>query len=134
MMIRKQRRNTPQRRVILEELCQVVTHPTAAELFAMVRQRLPRISLGTVYRNLEVLHEDGLVSKLEMAGSETRYDGNLEPHLHIRCQECGKIKDVGERPAVAEDLYKRDFAGFEVNGVLMEFFGVCPDCRNLPSH
>ncbi len=134
MKTNKQRRSTPQRRVILEELRGVVTHPTAAELFALVRQRLPRISLGTVYRNLEVLHEDGLINRLELAGSETRFDGNIEPHLHIRCRSCGRVKDAGLPLVMEKDLFQRDFGDFQVEGVHMEFFGVCSACRNRAHH
>ena len=71
----KLRRNTPQRRIILEELCAVTTHPTAGELYGIVRRRLPRVSLGTVYRNLEVLYANGVINKLDYAGAEARFDG-----------------------------------------------------------
>ena len=128
----KQRRNTPQRRVILEELNSVKSHPTAAELFTMVRKRLPRISLGTVYRNLEVLYQSGQINKLELAGTETRYDGMLEPHLHIRCTECGTIQDLMDPSLVAARPPELD--GFLVKGCRLEYFGTCPACRNKSRH
>lgn len=128
----KQRRNTPQRHVVLEELRAMESHPTAAELFSVVRGKLPRISLGTVYRNLEVLYEDGLINKLELAGSETRFDGMTEPHLHIRCTSCGKVQDVMV-PALQPQT-PVELVGFQVQGCRTEYFGVCPDCRNLPRH
>jgi Fur family ferric uptake transcriptional regulator len=126
----KLRRNTPQRRVILQELCQLKSHPTAAELYAVVRRRLPRISLGTVYRNLEVLHEDGKIRKMEFAGAETRFDGTLEQHYHVRCTECGRVEDVftldqGQSPAQPAEV-----AGFKVTGHRLEYFGICPGCRD----
>ena len=68
---------TRQRPVILEELKNLTTHPTADELYSMVRRRLPRISLGTVYRNLEILSEMGLAQKLESAGAQRRYGGDV---------------------------------------------------------
>lgn len=131
MTIQKLRRNTPQRRVILHELRQLNSHPTAAQLYAVVRKRLPRISLGTIYRNLEVLNEDGLISKLEFSGAETRFDGRLEQHDHVRCTECGKIEDIfSGDPAPARPT---ELAGFEVTGHRLEYFGVCPECRRRNS-
>ena len=128
MALSKIRRRTPQRAVILEELCAMRTHPTAAELFARVRGRLPRISLGTVYRNLEVLHGEGLVVKLGLAGTETRFDGTTRPHDHIRCLRCGLIKDLPS--TVTDQLQDADLAGFEVHGHRLEYFGICPACRS----
>ena len=69
-------RNTRQREVILEELRKLRSHPTAPVLYEIVRRRLPRISLGTVYRNLELLAKSGVVRKLELSDSEARFDGN----------------------------------------------------------
>lgn len=125
----KLRRNTPQRKVVLDELLAAPVHPTAAELYERVRQRLPRVSLGTVYRNLEVLHQDGMIRKLEFAGTETRFDGNLDPHYHVRCNACGDIVDVydlgpGGAPAQPDEL-----AGFRIEGHRLEYFGICPDCQ-----
>ena len=93
-MSQPQTRMTRQRMVILEELRKVKTHPTADELYAMVRTRMPRISLGTVYRNLDFLTESKEILKLESAGSIRRFDGDTRPHQHVRCQICGKIGDV----------------------------------------
>jgi Fur family ferric uptake transcriptional regulator len=128
----RQRRNTPQRRVILEELQGLTSHPTAAELFSLVRKKLPRISLGTVYRNLEVLHEDGQLIKLELAGAETRFDGNTTPHLHIRCTACGAVRDVTSITPPPDPPAQLE--GFEVHGCRTEFFGICPDCRPSVRH
>ncbi len=128
----KQRRSTPQRRIILEELRALRTHPTAAELFAIVRRRLPRISLGTVYRNLDVLHEDGRIRKLELAGAEARFDADLSPHLHIRCTECGRVEDLMDA-SPGTDI-PAELAGFLVQGYRLEYFGICPACRQAVQH
>ncbi|MFN2166725.1 MAG: transcriptional repressor, partial [Anaerolineae bacterium] len=125
----KSRRSTPQRRIILEELCGLKTHPTATELYEIVRKRLPRISLGTVYRNLEVLAQDGRVCKLETSGAEARFDATMTPHYHIRCQECGKVRDWhGELPGDVAP-YPREMVGFLVRGHRLEFYGICGECR-----
>ncbi|MFQ5853689.1 MAG: transcriptional repressor, partial [Candidatus Binatia bacterium] len=75
------RRSRP-REVILEELRKVKTHPRGDELFETVRRRLPRISLGTIYRNLALFHRQGLVLELS-CGNFNRYDGNTTPHHHL---------------------------------------------------
>ena len=83
-------RLTPQRQVILEELAKVKTHPTANEVYDMVRKRLPRIGLGTVYRNLELMADNGMILKLEVGGSQKRFDATTNLHYHIRCT-CWRI-------------------------------------------
>ncbi len=128
----KKLRMTPQRQVILEELRKVRSHPSADEIYALVRKRLPRISLGTVYRNLEVLSELGEIQKLEAGGALKRFDGNPENHYHIRCTCCGKLADAPFR--VMEHIEKKldgatDFAVF---GHSLEFLGLCSECRERP--
>jgi len=129
----KLRRNTPQRKVILEELCRLKSHPTAADLYAVVRQRLPRISLGTVYRNLEVLHEDGVIRKMEFAGTESRFDGNTEQHYHVRCTGCGRVQDIFQLDPGLAPSQPAELAGFQITGHRLEYFGICPDCRQNDS-
>ncbi len=122
-------RNTKQRKVILEELNHLTSHPTASELYEIVRQRLPRISLGTVYRNLELLTRMGLTQKLKISDSETRFDGNRERHYHVRCTRCRRVDDLHNAPAnpVSEEIKSLD--GYEILGFHLEFIGICPDCR-----
>jgi Fur family ferric uptake transcriptional regulator len=72
---------TRQRRVILEELRKVDTHPSADEVYEMVRKRLPRISLGTIYRNLEILSETGEIQRLETGSHLKRFDGRADDHI-----------------------------------------------------
>ena len=128
-MSRVQRRNTPQRRVILEELRSTYTHPTAAELHLAVRKHLPRISLGTVYRNLEVLCEDGLARKLALAGTDARYDGLTHAHDHVRCTACGALRDLAGAERAALPKPPAEAGGFEIHGYRLEYFGLCADCR-----
>jgi len=97
-------RLTTQRQIILEELSKVKTHPTASELYDMVRKRLPRIGLGTVYRNLELMAENGMILKLEVGGTQKRFDATTDTHYHIRCSGCGKVDDI-DTP-VMDDLVR----------------------------
>lgn len=122
-------RMTTQRQVIMEELRKVKTHPTAGELCQMVRRRLPRISLGTVYRNLDILSRAGLIQKLDVAGQEMRFDGDIRDHYHLRCLECGGVSDV-EMPLLADiDQAVQEASGFEVLGHRLEFVGRCLGCQ-----
>ena len=120
---------TEQRQVILEELKKTTSHPTADELFQMVRRRMPRISLGTVYRNLEVLSENGIIQKLEWAGNQKRYDGNFNNHYHIRCAQCNRVEDVMVEPlSVIEEKF-REATDYEIMGHRLEVIGLCSKCR-----
>ena len=126
----KDMRLTNQRKVILEELQSVTSHPTADELYEMVRKRLPRISLGTVYRNLEVLSSCGLILKLEVAGQQKRFDGDTSPHHHVRCIKCGRVGDVF-KVRDYPDIIDHCETDFTITGHRLEFLGVCPECLPL---
>ena len=122
-------RQTRQRRVILEELKRTDLHPTAAEIYHIVRQRIPNISLGTVYRNLELLVAAGEVRKLKVSGSRARFDGDLGDHHHVRCTLCGRIDDMKDLPVpLAEDKFE-SLTGYKVTGFRLEFVGICRTCR-----
>ena len=123
-------RNTPQRHVVLEELKRLSSHPTAAELFEITRRRMPKISLGTVYRNLEFLARNGTIQKLETGGAQARFDGDPRRHHHARCMECGRVDDV---PGLPDDFVRAEalnLGGYEILGFRLEFIGVCPRCHN----
>ena len=125
---RKARRNTQQRRVILEELRRLTSHPTATELYELARERLPKLSLGTVYRNLELLTELGEISKLTTNGGQARYDGDLNRHQHVRCVRCGRIDDAGELKGEPRRRNKTEIAGYRILGCHLEYMGLCPEC------
>jgi Fur family ferric uptake transcriptional regulator len=119
---------TRQRQIILEELHTVNTHPSADEVYEMVRKRLPRISLGTVYRNLEILSELGEIQKLELGGDLKRFDRNPNKHYHIRCIQCGRVDDAPIAPLnkIENELYGATV--FTIIGHRLEFEGLCPRC------
>jgi Fur family ferric uptake transcriptional regulator len=123
---------TKQKTVVLEELSKVKTHPTAYDVYEMVKLRLPRISLGTVYRNLEQLSSCGQIRRLDMGQSQRRFDAVVEDHLHIRCISCGKVDDVPLNPAMntitIKDIVSNQ-SGYEVLGCEMDFQGFCPLCK-----
>lgn len=123
-----QTRQTRQRAVILEELRKSRQHPTAEEVYACVRERLPRISLGTVYRNLDFLAERGLIRRLGNNGGSRRFDGDLTPHQHVLCLHCGKVGDIMAEaaPLPLDDLSASGFA--RITGAQTVYEGICENC------
>jgi Fur family ferric uptake transcriptional regulator len=126
--IEKTMRLTNQRQVILEELQKVKSHPTASEVYDMVRKRLPRIGLGTVYRNLELLADYEIIKKLEIGGEQKRFDGNPMPHYHIRCIGCGRVDDVEMDLCAELDEKAASCSGYKILSHHVEFRGTCCDC------
>jgi len=124
----KKMRMTRQRKIILEELRKVNTHPSADEVYEIVRSRLPRISLGTVYRNLEILSELGEIQKLRLSGALKRFDWDTSKHYHIRCVQCNRVDDAPIAPLnqIEDELYESTV--FEIIGHNLEFVGLCPEC------
>ncbi|MDJ0720868.1 MAG: transcriptional repressor [Desulfobacterales bacterium] len=122
-------RMTRQRQGILEELRKDNNHPSADELFGRVRKQMPRISLGTVYRNLEILSELGEIQTIQMAGSLKRFDGVAENHYHIRCVNCDRLIDAPVQVSKALENAVQVRTDFRILGHQVEFTGICPECR-----
>ncbi len=119
---------TLQRKKIMEIVREGNTHPSADEVYKRVRSLLSRISLGTVYRNLEVLSEMGKIQKLELSGSFKRFDWNPKKHYHIRCVRCNRVDDAPLAPLnqLENELYEATV--FQIIGHNLEFIGLCPEC------
>lgn len=120
---------TNQREMILRELVKSQQHMTADELYDRVRKFMPRISLATVYRNLEILSEAGIIGKLEISGRQKRFDYDPCDHDHIYCVSCHRLDnlDLATRPLKDSDLHS--VKGYNVTGYRLELVGVCADCR-----
>ena len=120
-------RMTKQRQAIINMLINSKDHPTAEEIFEVVRQDLPEISIGTVYRNLQMLLAEDLVKEIARTRSGARFDANLEPHSHFFCQSCGRVYDI---PSYAAPLTAE--LQEQIPGALFsqrtDFFGVCHGC------
>jgi len=129
-MERVETRMTKQRSELLKELKASHQHPTADELFLSLRERLPKISLATVYRNLERLEAEGLIRVLNVPGQPRRYDGDLSSHYHVRCVICGKVDDVtfDKVPNLGSMAFRS--GGYQVLGMRLELEGVCDECRS----
>jgi len=126
-------RMTRQRQMILQELQRGPGHPTADELFARVRRRLPRTSLGTVYRNLDTLADLGVIRKVESGGAQRRFDARVDDHYHVRCAVCGRVEDVAVRPSPGVERALQPVTNYEITGHRLEFVGRCPRCRRQAS-
>ncbi len=127
-MKQSDRRMTQQRKTILEVLRNTKTHPSADEIYELVKQKLPRISLGTVYRNLEVLAELGIIQVLELSGSLKRFDWDPNKHYHIRCIRCDRVENAPIAPMNRLENKIYESTVFEIIGHNLEFTGLCPQC------
>ena len=121
-------RLTTQRQIILEELGKVTSHPTANEVYDMVRKRLPRIGLGTVYRNLELMADSGIILKIEVGGTQKRFDATVAPHYHVRCTSCGKVDDIDIEVQSQINQVAENASKYMILGHHIEFSGFCPKC------
>ena len=121
-------RLTSQRQVILEELQKVTSHPTASDVFDMVRKRLPRIGLGTVYRNLDLLAERGVIKKLEVGGEQKRFDGDTSPHYHIRCVKCNRVEDIFIERLGELEKSAASCCNYKILDHHVQFSGICREC------
>ncbi len=120
-------RLTEQRKVILEELKKLDTHPTADEIYFIVKKILPKISIATVYRNLEALSAAGYILTLKTAGNQKRFDGNMREHTHVRCIKCSKIHDIEGKIKLPQN-YKNLKTDFDIIGYNIDLYGICPNC------
>ena len=123
------RRNTKQRQIILDELCKVKTHPSADTIFKMVRKRIPDISYGTIYRNLNLLKDENRVLELSFGKHSCRYDGMVKEHFHLFCLKCENVFDVEEAGLGRLDKKIADKMNFRVEYHRLEFFGYCDSCK-----
>lgn len=123
------RRTTKQRSVILEELRKVKTHPTADVVFKMVRRKLPSVSFGTIYRNLNLLRDQGHILELFCGKYSCRYDGNIKNHYHFFCIKCRKVFDIDEPILNNLDSKVSKKLGFTVKYHRVDFYGHCRGCR-----
>lgn len=118
-----------QRNCILDIVVSDPIHPTAEQVYNAAREKYPRISLGTVYRNLNQLSEIGALKKICSPYGSVRFDGRTDPHFHMECMVCGGVFDVElpELPQLEERIDKE--CGFAVTRYEIGIQGVCRDCR-----
>jgi Fe2+ or Zn2+ uptake regulation protein len=120
---------TSQRRAVLEALKDYNGHPSAEEVYLLVKKRNPKVALGTVYQALSVLEEIGLIEAKRWSESPVRYDLNTEPHYDIRCAKCDEVAEISD--IKFEDFVTRiqENTPYEVTNAALVIEGVCPLCR-----
>lgn len=123
-----ERRNTIQREITLEAVRGLGNHATADEIYSFVNRTHPRIGKGTIYRNLNILAQEGKIRRIEIPGGPDCFDHNCEEHHHMRCIRCGRVFDVDLKPLPGLDELIRDPQGMEFHEYHILFKGVCPDC------
>lgn len=120
-------RASSQRILILKYLNENNNHPTAGKIYDELSGKLPTISKATVYNNLKLFLENGLIKEINIDNTETRYDFNTEMHGHFRCKNCGKIFDIKIEEL---KLDTSDFSDFQFDSTDVFINGICPDCLN----
>ncbi|WP_369974634.1 peroxide-responsive transcriptional repressor PerR [Paraliobacillus sp. X-1268] len=122
-------RITPQRHAVLEFLISAEIHPTADDIYKALEGKFPNMSVATVYNNLRVFREIGIVRELTYGDSSSRFDYNTTKHYHIICDSCGKIVDF-HYPSLDEvESLAEQVTGFDVSHHRMEIYGICSSCK-----
>jgi Fur family peroxide stress response transcriptional regulator len=113
---------------IYKIVASTMTHPTADWVYQEARRKMPRISLGTVYRNLKTLTEEGRLLEITTTKGPSRYDANTSQHSHLRCLECDRLEDLPEKEfqVISHSSKIKRYKIFETR---VELIGVCPDCK-----
>ncbi len=123
-----QRRNTNQRKLIYEVLKNTDIHPTADWIYEQVRKEISNISLGTVYRNLKVLKEEGKIIEIS-DGKQSRFDARTDKHFHFKCTSCGGIFDVDKDGIIEVNQSKLANMGYFIHDLDVVFVGTCFKCK-----
>ena len=117
------------RDAILNCVRQTTVHPSADWVFAQLKPQIPDLPLGTVYRNLALFKEQGLITSLGTVNGVERFDGNTAPHVHFICAGCGRVDDLHSLP-IPEELKNTaaQSCGGNITGCQLTFTGICADC------
>jgi Fe2+ or Zn2+ uptake regulation protein len=116
-----------QKTLIYEIVASTMSHPSADWVYEQARRKMPRISLGTVYRNLKQLTAAGLLLEINTThGGASRYDANMSKHSHLRCTMCNRLEDIPHKEI--EFVPKSRIRQYRVLEFQIEFLGICPAC------
>jgi Fur family peroxide stress response transcriptional regulator len=120
---------THQRQVVYEAVVAAHGHYSPEDIYATVRRRIPAISLATVYNNLRLFVERGLLREVSPHASTLLVDGNLEPHHHLVCSRCKSVQDIEADFIDFKRLSPHIPHGFDLTHPVVEVFGLCRRCR-----
>ncbi len=124
-------RHSKQRQLVLELVRANRGHPTADEIYEEARKKNPHISKGTIYRNLSLLVDEGLIRGHRFDKDPERFDPILEEHSHFLCRYCRKLIDLPVRPSEQVNLTLPELPGYKVESRSLLFSGVCADCAEM---
>ena len=125
------RKHSKKRDAILECICGTKTHPSAEWVYQQLKPQIPDLSLGTVYRNISIFKQDGIIQSIGTVQGLERYDGNTDPHTHFICTSCGKVIDLDHVVMPQQTLVQAEAAaGGSISSYQLQFFGSCSDCKN----
>jgi len=116
---------------ILEALEGVKIHPTADWIYSEVRKKIAKVSRGTIYRNLKILEEEGLIIELNVDGTVRRYETRQENHYHFICEKCGRIIDLYTPVETRLNAKYAKRTGLKITRHQLEFRGLCKDCHTV---
>ncbi len=118
-----------QRELILQTLRENRVHPTADEIYYMLKPDHPELSLATVYRNLNQLAANGIVKKIAVPSGADRFDGTVLDHYHMICKGCGKVVDIPKQSVPEIDHSVSGETGCKITGHNIIFYGLCQNCN-----
>ncbi|TBL80538.1 peroxide-responsive transcriptional repressor PerR [Paenibacillus thalictri] len=127
-------RMTPQRHAILAYLIDTMCHPTADDIYKALEPRFPSMSVATVYNNLKVFIEVGLVREMNYGDQSSRFDADMTDHYHAHCERCGGMFDFDYPPLAEVERAASEQTGFIVTGHRLEIYGICPNCADITKH
>ncbi|MDR2185460.1 MAG: transcriptional repressor [Treponema sp.] len=130
-VLRGERKHSKKRDAILETIRSTISHPGARWVYDRLKSRIPGLSLGTVYRNINIFREEGAVVSLGVVNGEERFDGTVAPHPHLVCEGCGRVLDLpGEVQAGLTCALPFEISGFTIDKRKTVFYGLCDECRD----
>lgn len=122
---------TKQRKLVLEIVQNTYAHLTAEEIFLLAKKEMPSIALGTVYRNLNILADDGMIRRLNVPGQPDRFDNTEHEHEHLICRECGRLKDINI-PNLGRMI--REATGEQILSLDLNAYYMCDECAERQHH
>jgi Fur family peroxide stress response transcriptional regulator len=123
-------KRSKQRERVLELLGQTASHPTADWLYQKLKKEFPNLSLGTVYRNLNILAEQKLIQKLPFGSTHDKYEVIKCPHYHLVCENCGSVQDFNMPHYTEINQQAQKMIGFRISRHRIDFFGICQTCQS----
>ena len=129
------RKHSRKRDAILRCLRETDTHPTAEWVYNQLKPDFPELSLGTVYRNLNLFRDEGMIVSVGVVNGLERFDATTTPHIHFICTKCGAVKDAGDVKVPAELAAQvQQSTGGAIEGYALTFTGLCAHCNPSPIH